>query len=53
MNMIICGEECRHQKDGYCMLDNLTQTRSRRRTAVILRSAEVKIPRFKPLGSFL
>ena len=24
MNMIICGEECRHQKDGYRMLDDLT-----------------------------
>ena len=27
MNMIICGEECRHQKDGYCMLDNLTNAK--------------------------
>lgn len=24
MNMIICGENCRYQKDGYCMLDDLT-----------------------------
>ena len=24
MNFIICGENCRHQKDGYCMLDDLT-----------------------------
>lgn len=21
MNMISCGERCRHQKNGYCMLD--------------------------------
>ena len=21
MNMIICGEKCTHQKDGYCMLE--------------------------------
>lgn len=28
MNMILCGEKCRHQKDGYCMLDDLTNARS-------------------------
>ena len=21
MNMILCGENCRHQKDGYCCLE--------------------------------
>lgn len=25
MNFIICSENCRHQKDGYCMLEDLTQ----------------------------
>lgn len=25
MNMIICGENCRWQKDGYCTLDDLTR----------------------------
>lgn len=24
MNIITCGEDCRHQKDGYCGLDDLT-----------------------------
>ncbi len=24
MNFIACGENCRHQKDGYCALDDLT-----------------------------
>ncbi len=24
MNIIMCSENCLHQKDGYCMLDDLT-----------------------------
>ncbi len=28
MNMILCGENCRHQKDGYCMLEDLTHAGS-------------------------
>lgn len=27
MNMILCGENCRHQKDGYCILEDLTHAR--------------------------
>ncbi|MCL2036048.1 MAG: hypothetical protein FWG83_01505 [Oscillospiraceae bacterium] len=25
MNMIICNEKCRHQKDGYCGLNGVAQ----------------------------
>ncbi|MGN0679312.1 MAG: hypothetical protein ACI4JS_06600 [Oscillospiraceae bacterium] len=25
MNIVMCTEDCRHQKDGYCMLEDLTQ----------------------------
>lgn len=25
MNMIICNEKCRHQKDGYCALTGMAQ----------------------------
>lgn len=28
MNLIACGENCRHQKDGYCILDDLTCARN-------------------------
>lgn len=28
MNMIMCGEQCRHQKDGYCALNDLTHADS-------------------------
>ena len=24
MNIVVCNENCRHQKDGYCVLDDLT-----------------------------
>ncbi len=25
MNLIVCGENCRHAKEGYCALDHVTQ----------------------------
>lgn len=25
MNLIVCGENCRHQREGYCALDNITR----------------------------
>jgi len=25
MNMIICNEKCRHQKEGYCVLTGMAQ----------------------------
>ena len=28
MNMIVCGERCVHQKDGYCILEKITSLTS-------------------------
>jgi len=28
MNMIVCGERCVHQKDGYCILERITSLTS-------------------------
>ncbi|MCL1832383.1 MAG: hypothetical protein FWG45_05680 [Oscillospiraceae bacterium] len=25
MNMIVCNEKCRHQEDGYCILNGMAQ----------------------------
>ncbi|MGN1110250.1 MAG: hypothetical protein ACI4QY_01260 [Oscillospiraceae bacterium] len=26
MNIVMCSENCAHQKDGYCMLDDLAHS---------------------------
>lgn len=25
MNLIICGEDCKHQKEGYCCLEDIAK----------------------------
>ncbi len=41
MNIISCGENCRHQTDGYCMLEDLTHAEA---------DASMKCRYFSPRG---